>query len=137
MAPITCALALPLLVVSFRLEGAFFLEPQGSLPYALLSLVTTMLVLSASLCRGPALAWITPRPLVFVGVASYGVFLYHQLCLGLADLDRLSPPTWRNLARTSLLSLASSLLVGYVSWVFIERPAMRRASRASLRVKKR
>ena len=70
------------------------------------------------------------RPLAFVGVASYGVFLYHQLALGLCDLDRASPPSWPNLARTATLALALSVLVGQTSWVAIERPLMRLTARS-------
>jgi peptidoglycan/LPS O-acetylase OafA/YrhL len=122
----------PLLVVAFRLEGLFFLEKPGVFAYAFLSLVTAAIVLAASLCAGRALAFVAPRPLAFVGVASYGVFLYHQLAIGLCDLDRASPPSWTNLARTAALALALSVLVGQTSWVAIERPLMRLAVRSKL-----
>jgi peptidoglycan/LPS O-acetylase OafA/YrhL len=131
LAPFALALSVPALVCAFRLEGAYYLDQGGSFAYALLSVATTSLVLAAALCRGRVLAFIAPRPLVFAGVTSYGVFLYHQLALGLCDLDRGSPASWSNLARTALLALAVSLLVGYTSWVFVERPAMRWASRAA------
>lgn len=128
LAPYALALCVPALVVTFRLEGLHYLEPGGGAPYALLSLVTAALVLSAALCRGRVLVIVAPRPLAFVGIVSYGVFLYHQLALGLADLEPAAPPTWKNLARTASFALVASLIVGYASWVLVERPSMRWAS---------
>ncbi|MDI3283142.1 acyltransferase [Polyangium sp. 15x6] len=127
-APYALAACVPALVIAFRLEGLHYLEPGGGAPYALLSLVTAALVLSAVLCRGRALAIVAPRPLAFVGIVSYGVFLYHQLALGLSDLEPAAPPTWKNLARTASFALVASLIVGYASWVLVERPSMRWAS---------
>lgn len=129
IAPFALLASAPLLIVAFRLEGLFFLERAGIFAYAFLSLVTAAVVLASSLCTGRALAFVAPRPLAFVGVASYGVFLYHQLALGLCDLDRASPPSWPNLARTATLALALSVLVGQTSWVAIERPIMRLVAR--------
>lgn len=128
IAPYALVACVPALVVAFRLEGLRYLEPGGGWPYALLSLVTAALVLSAVLCRGRALALVAPRPLAFVGIVSYGVFLYHQLALGLSDLEPRSPPTWKNLAGTTSFALVASLIVGYASWVLVERPSMRWAS---------
>ncbi|MDI1479984.1 acyltransferase [Polyangium sp. y55x31] len=128
LAPYALASCVPALVITFRLEGLHYLEPGGGAPYALLSLVTAALVLSAVLCRGRALVIVAPRPLAFVGIVSYGVFLYHQLALGLSDLEPSAPPTWKNLARTASFALVASLIVGYASWVLVERPSMRWAS---------
>ncbi|MDC0748843.1 acyltransferase family protein [Polyangium mundeleinium] len=128
LAPYALAACVPALVIAFRLEGLHYLEPGGGAPYALLSLVTAALVLSAVLCRGRALGIVAPRPLAFVGIVSYGVFLYHQLALGLSDLEPASPPTWKNLVRTASFALVASVVVGYASWVLVERPAMRWAS---------
>lgn len=124
LAPLGTAISLPLLMIAFRLEGYFYYEKGGSFPYALLSLVTTLLVLSASLCRGRWIDVLTPAPLRFVGIVSYGVFLYHQLALGLCDFDGSQPPTWTNLARTAFLALGLSLLVGYASWILVEKRAI-------------
>ncbi|MBK9265441.1 MAG: acyltransferase [Polyangiaceae bacterium] len=126
LAPLALGMCFPALIAAFRLEGAYYFELGGSHPYALLSLVTTAIVLSACLCRGRLVGAIAPRPLVFTGIVSYGVFLYHQLALGLCDFEPLAPPSWTNLARTSILALGLSLLVGYASWIFIEKPMMKR-----------
>src|SRR5262249_17859127 len=63
LAPFGVAIAIVLLVIAFRLEGALYLDPGGSWPYALMSLATAALVFSAALCEGRALAWIAPAPL--------------------------------------------------------------------------
>ena len=132
LAPWVVLASLPLLVLAFRLEGTFFLRPWGTAAYAFLSLVTAILVLSASLLEGRARKLFTPRPLVFIGIASYGIFLYHQLALGLCDLDRGLPPSWGNLGRTALLALALSVAVGHASWVLVEKPLIRLATRKRL-----
>jgi len=124
-APVLLFLSVPALVVAFKLEGAYYGEKGGSFPYAFLSLVTTSIVLSACLCRGRWVSVIAPKPLAFVGIVSYGVFLYHQLALGLCDFERSSPPTWTNLLRTATLALCLSLAAGYASWVLVEKRAMK------------
>lgn len=129
LAPLGLGLSVPALIVAFRLEGAYYYEKGGSFPYVLLSLVTTAIVLSACLCRGRWVSVIAPRPLAFVGIVSYGVFLYHQLALGLCDFEGSSAPTWTNLMRTATLALGLSLLVGYASWVLVEKRAMKWAAR--------
>jgi peptidoglycan/LPS O-acetylase OafA/YrhL len=125
-APIGVALALVALVIAFRLEGALYLDPGGSWPYALLSLATAALVLAASLLDGRALAVATPTPLCALGVVSYGVFLYHQLALGLAGraFDA-APATWASFGANAALALALSIAMGAASWTLIERPALR------------
>lgn len=132
-APLVFGLSVPLLIVAFRLEGLYYYEPGGSFPYAFLSLVTTSMVLSACLCRGKWVTVMTPRPVVFTGIVSYGVFLYHQLILALCDFDGASPPTWTNLIRTAAPAWGLSLLVGYVSWVVVEKKAMKWAAMLSTR----
>ena len=125
-APLGVALALAALVVAFRLEGALYLDPGGSWPYALLSLATAGLVLAASLLEGRALALLAPAPLCALGVISYGVFLYHQLALGLAGHALgAAPATWSALGACAALGLALAVAMGVASWTLIERPALR------------
>lgn len=125
-APLGVALSLAALVVAFRLEGALYLDPFGSWPYALLSLATAALVLAASLLEGRALAVVTPAPLCALGVVSYGVFLYHQLALGLATPALgAEPVTWTAFGANAGLALALSIAMGGASWTLIERPALR------------
>jgi peptidoglycan/LPS O-acetylase OafA/YrhL len=122
-APFLLALAVGAIVVGFRLEGALYLVPGGSWPYAILSVATAGLVLAASLCRGSALRIAAPAPLRAVGVVSYGVFLYHQLAIGLAGAV-LPGEGWGCLAANGVLALTLALAGGVASWVLVERPAI-------------
>ncbi len=128
-APLAFLASLLALPITFRLEGALYLSPGGSWPYASMSLATAALVLSASLCEGRSLRLIAPRPLQALGVVSYGVFLYHQLALGLVGsaLGKDSA-TWLSLFANGALALASSALAGLASWTWIEKPLLARAA---------
>jgi peptidoglycan/LPS O-acetylase OafA/YrhL len=129
LAPLALLLSLLALPIAFRLEGALYLSPGGSWPYALVSLSTAALVLSASLCEGWALRLLAPRPLAALGIVSYGVFLYHQLALGLVG-HLLGPEshTWTALLANAALALAFSALAGLASWTVIEKPLLARAA---------
>ena len=126
-APVGIALSLVALVLGFRLEGELFLEPRGSWPYAIISLATALLVLSATLLHERAHPFLAPRALTALGVWSYGFFLYHQLALGLVG-SVLRAPGWWSLAANATGALALSALFGAASWTLIERPAMRWAA---------
>src|SRR5215471_15157188 len=84
---------------------------------------------------GRALAW---RPVVFIGLISYSLYLWHWPVIILNDLGlSVNPSTalsgnplalW--LQRSSLLArFAISLLLAILSWRFIERPFRRSSSR--------
>lgn len=135
LAPLALGLCLVALPVTFRLEGALYLSPGGSWPYALMSLATAALLLSAALCEGRALRLLAPAPLRALGIISYGVFLYHQLALGLVGgwlgalhlVDR-SPDSgrsWSSLGWNGALALALASAMGLASWIAVERPAIR------------
>jgi peptidoglycan/LPS O-acetylase OafA/YrhL len=128
VAPYALAAAIALLVVAFRLEGALYLSPGGSWPYALMSLATAAIVLAACASEGRAARWIAPAPLRALGVVSYGVFLYHQLALGVVGARAplaAGEPTWGRMGWTLALSLAASALAGLASWRLVERPLLR------------
>jgi peptidoglycan/LPS O-acetylase OafA/YrhL len=134
-APAALALAVAALSVAFSWEGARYLSPGGSLPYALMSLVTTAIVLSAALLAGTARRLAAPKPLCALGTISYGVFLYHQLAIGVAG-SLLGPEVYslESLTRNAALGLALSLALGLASWILVERPTIRWAARqAALR----
>lgn len=108
----------------FFLEGSFYGTKLGSWPYALISLATTALVLGAALCPESVARWLFPAPLRAVGLVSYGVFLNHQLALGATAPIAGPPGSWSVMGLHTALALGLSLLLAWVSWVFIERPAM-------------
>lgn len=136
-APIAMAICAAALVIGFRLEGALYLSPGGSWPYAVVSVATAGLVLSATLVEGRALRVVAPAPLRALGVVSYGAFLLHQLAMGIAGaaLARTSIPalassaSWIGLAANGALALAITCALALASWILVERPAIRWAAR--------
>jgi peptidoglycan/LPS O-acetylase OafA/YrhL len=79
---------------------------------------------------GSLLAW---RPLIFAGTVSYGIYLYHY-----AIITRLAPhlESVHGSAGTLallVLAIAGAVFVGWLSWVFVERPAMLWARRRTSR----
>ncbi len=119
------------LVPAFYLEGAFFTERFGSWPYALVSLATAALVLASASTGVGASKGLFPKPLRAVGVVSYGVFLNHQLALGATAHASGPAGSWGALATHAGLALSLSLLLGWLSWVLVERPVIERAARRS------
>lgn len=135
-APVALVAAVPLLIIAFRLEGELFLEPGGSWPYALLSLTTTLIVLSAALLDGRPARIFSAAPLSWIGVVSYGVFLNHQLVLGMVEwFAPLSSrePTWARVAFVGPVAFLISLAVGLASWRLVERPVIGWASTRPVR----
>jgi len=129
VAPVALGAAGAALVVAFRLEGEVFLQHDGFWAYPLMSLATAALVLAACLAGERTTRWIAPAPLRLLGVVSYGIFLLHQLLLGLAGALVPGEPTWWRLGFTAALGLAASALAGAASWVLVEQPFMTWISR--------
>ncbi|HEY5144210.1 MAG TPA: acyltransferase [Solirubrobacteraceae bacterium] len=75
---------------------------------------------------GRSVSWLSARPLVFVGVISYGVYLWHLPLLLVAREAGVLP---HDLAPRMLTVLALALGAAWLSWVVVERPAMRWAAR--------
>ncbi len=71
---------------------------------------------------GRAVGWLSARPLVWSGVVSYGVYLWHLPLIMVAnDLGLLPGGIGPRLA----IVTAAALAAGWASWVLVERPAMR------------
>jgi peptidoglycan/LPS O-acetylase OafA/YrhL len=129
LAPVAALASAAALLASFRPEGALFLEPGGSWPYALMSLSTAALVLAISLWDLPSLLARALAPVHAIGVVSYGVFLYHQLALGVVGArfpPAMGDPDAARLAWTAAAGLALSALAGLASYRWIELPLLRR-----------
>lgn len=133
LAPALLVLALLALPPIFYLEGALFGRPLGAWPYALVSLATAAIVLAAAATGEHAATWLFPRPLRAVGVVSYGVFLNHQLAIGVTSRVSGAPGSWASLGRHAGLAVALSLAIGGLSWVLVERPVMEWAARRGRR----
>lgn len=129
LAPWFLIAATLLLPPVFYLEGSFFGRPFGAFPYALVSLVTAAIVLSAACVPARVEPWLFPAPLRAVGVISYGVFLHHQLAIGVTSRWAGAPGSWLVLGRHAAGALGLSLVMGALSWWLIERPVIERVAR--------
>jgi peptidoglycan/LPS O-acetylase OafA/YrhL len=101
-------------------------------PAAIAAMVVMALALSA---RGPT--WhVVARVLAPLGTISYGVYLYHWVVLRTL-VDRhvfpLAVPGWAGLLAKVGLALALTLPLALLSYLLVERPAMRWAARRSAR----
>jgi peptidoglycan/LPS O-acetylase OafA/YrhL len=68
-------------------------------------------------------------PLVFVGLISYSLYLWHQPLLAFVNYYRIAPLT----PAATTVPLAATLLVAAASWRFIERPVRARVFMKSTR----
>jgi peptidoglycan/LPS O-acetylase OafA/YrhL len=76
---------------------------------------------AAAAGRGPAVSWLGNRALAAVGVVSYGLYLWHlPLILVGNELEAYPDALLPRLA----VVLAIALMVAYLSWTLVERPAM-------------
>jgi len=85
-----------------------------------------LIVAAVAAGSGPSIGWLSARPLVFVGVISYGVYLWHLPLLLVAREAGVLP---HDLAPRLLTVLGLALAAAWLSWVAVERPAMRWAAR--------
>jgi peptidoglycan/LPS O-acetylase OafA/YrhL len=71
-----------------------------------------------------SLRWLASRPMVALGVMSYGVYLWHEGVLDIY-LDTFDVPTFRgSLPPALLFTLVGSVAAAAVSYVVVERPAL-------------
>ncbi len=85
-----------------------------------------MLIAVAAFGTGPGAVWTRLRPLVALGVISYGFYLWHlPLMLGLRRFDLLP----EGFVGTFVAGLTASVAFGAASWFWIEKPLMARAAR--------
>jgi peptidoglycan/LPS O-acetylase OafA/YrhL len=84
-----------------------------------------LVVAAAAAGRGPAVAWLRVRPLVAIGVVSYGVYLWHLPLILVVRKAGLLPA---DILPRFLLVLTLALAVATLSWKLLERPLIRRAA---------
>src|SRR5215208_1392746 len=81
-----------------------------------------LLVAAAAAGRGPVVRALSARPLAWAGVVSYGVYLWHLPLIIIGNELAWWPETI--VPRLAVVA-AAALAAGWVSWVVVERPAMR------------
>jgi peptidoglycan/LPS O-acetylase OafA/YrhL len=128
IAPFGILATLGLLGLCIPLDNAFYSRPFGGLTYPPLTVCLALLVLAVALLRPPRIFQKALAPLSFLGLVSYGFFLYHQLFLELAP--RLTPVaqgdgSWRSLGFTAGIGGVLALILATFSFYAIENPAMR------------
>jgi peptidoglycan/LPS O-acetylase OafA/YrhL len=89
-----------------------------------------LVVVAAVAGGGAGVRWMSVRPLAWVGLVSYGVYLWHVPLLLFARRVGVMPD---NFFVTLALALPPVLAVSAASWYFVERPLTERASRARAR----
>jgi peptidoglycan/LPS O-acetylase OafA/YrhL len=91
----------------------------GNLPAAV---GFALVIAAAAAGTGPALGWLSARPLVALGVISYGIYLWHlPLLLSVRQLGLLPAAFAPRLAVVLLLAIGAAAL----SWRLVERPVVR------------
>lgn len=83
---------------------------------------TFLIILSCVEPGNPVHRLLTLKPLVFMGLLSYGIYLWHQPALAFLRLSSEYPPHYLVLSLCGLIALPLS----YLSWRFIERPLRNR-----------
>lgn len=98
---------------------ALFLDKNSAWPSALtlIPVMGTVLVLAAATPDSRAGKLLSVRPLVVIGLCSYSIYLWHYPLFSLARY-RFGGLSWD----TKVLLCVASIVVGWGSWRFIERP---------------
>jgi peptidoglycan/LPS O-acetylase OafA/YrhL len=100
-------------------RGAMYVTFSG-LPAAL---GFALVIAAASAGGGPAVGWLSARPLVAIGVISYGIYLWHlPLLLATRHLGLMPDAFLLRLIVVAALALAA----GLASWRLVEQPLIRR-----------
>ncbi len=100
-----------------------------------LALLTAFLVVAPVLLgtssQGRAMRALRSRPIVWLGIVSYGIYLAHQQMLGwlVGPLDGVGAP-WPTAMLMLVLASAGAVLIAAASWYVVERPVIRAVNRA-------
>jgi peptidoglycan/LPS O-acetylase OafA/YrhL len=137
--PVLRPAARVLAVPAFAVLGWLVLDPRMNFslertPYlwglTVVALCAGLLVAAGATCRGgPLRLLLEARPLEWLGRISYSVYLWHVPLI--AELRRARPEISTG-ARVAII-VPAALLVGWLSYVVVERPLLSAAGRARLR----
>jgi peptidoglycan/LPS O-acetylase OafA/YrhL len=83
--------------------------------------------------RGPATAWIHARPLAKVGLASYGIYLWHVPLMLFGIRVGVLPHAF---VPRLFVVLVPAVAAGAASWLLVERVMLARASRAAAHLRR-
>jgi peptidoglycan/LPS O-acetylase OafA/YrhL len=95
-------------------------------------LVVAPLVLPRAAGRAGAAGFLRWRPVAWVGLVSYGLYLWHGWTLSFIDPEQLHRPgAGGTLRAVTLVTLAylGALAIAALSWYLLERPLQRVAAR--------
>ena len=98
----------------------------GALP-AVAGTAMVLFAIHGSGQLGFAGACLATRPVVFIGLISYSLYLWHWPLLALDRATRVGPSPWS----TRVLLVAVSLLLAWLSFRFVERPLRRADARVT------
>ena len=102
------------------------------LKHALYGIMAFLLLLPAVFGpedEGRVRGWLRWRPEAYVGLVSYGVYVWHEALLGQIRSWVGTPLFLGNFYAYLLATFAFSVVVASVSWYALERPVLRRARR--------
>jgi len=85
---------------------------------ALIPCMGTALVICAGTLSPQSTRWLSLRPLTFVGLISYSLYLWHWPILVYLEHYLVRPPE----ALDTAFALTAAFVMAYLSWRFIERP---------------
>ncbi len=110
-------------------QGEFFLPSYGVAAHVAIGLAALLFVLPAvvpgpSRRQGP-MAFLGSRAMAWLGLISYGIYLWHQPLRNVIDGWLGAPRGALAFAALFVLTLAGAVCLGAASWYLVERPAQR------------
>ena len=112
--------------------GAIFLGSSSApllLMTSLASIGATLIIASSERGTSSVGKWLSLRPVVFVGLISYSLYLWHWPLIVFQRTDGLLAGS--SAALTKLILIAVSIGIGWLSWKFVEMPFRSRAGDTS------
>jgi peptidoglycan/LPS O-acetylase OafA/YrhL len=111
-------------------QGEVFLPSWGMAAHLAIGLAAALLVLPAALpvrasARAGTVSLLCSRPLAWLGVISYGIYIWHVPLMQTLDRAFGNPRGVGAFAGLFAVTLAGAIVLGAASWYLIERPAQR------------